>query len=126
MARIPPATLKRFTCLARSLRSRSTTGKLSTKVGASCSQRCEIKHDRDINAAKNILRQGLNQENRTVGTTEIADCLGISRVSMVLAPMAIRLAHGSYNVIALISSFHLTSCKQNNFFDYLFLEVLPT
>jgi len=31
---IHPTTLKRFACLARSLRSRSTTGKLSTKVGA--------------------------------------------------------------------------------------------
>jgi len=31
---IHPTTLKRFACLARSLRSRSTTSKLSTKVGA--------------------------------------------------------------------------------------------
>ena len=39
--------------------------------------RCSMKHDRDRNAAKNILRQGLNQENRTVGTTGIADRLGV-------------------------------------------------
>lgn len=39
--------------------------------------RCKAKHNRDANAANNILRQGLNQENRTVGTTEIADRLGV-------------------------------------------------
>lgn len=39
--------------------------------------RCTVKHDRDANAASNILRQGLNQQNRTVGTTELADCLGV-------------------------------------------------
>lgn len=39
--------------------------------------RCNKLLDRDKNAAENILRQGMNQENRTVGTTGIADCLGV-------------------------------------------------
>ena len=38
--------------------------------------RCEVKHDRDRNAANNILRQGLNLKNRS-GTTELAECLGV-------------------------------------------------
>lgn len=39
--------------------------------------RCEAKLDRDSNAATNILRQGMNLENRTVGITEIASCHGV-------------------------------------------------
>lgn len=39
--------------------------------------RCEAALDRDMNAAKNILRQGLHEKNRTVGTTEIADRHGV-------------------------------------------------
>ena len=39
--------------------------------------RCETKLDRDRNAATNILRQGINLENRTVGITEIASCHGV-------------------------------------------------
>lgn len=36
--------------------------------------RCKKLHDRDLNAAKNILRQG---KNLTVGNTELADCPGV-------------------------------------------------
>lgn len=42
--------------------------------------RCSMKHDRDRNAANNILRQGLLLENKTVGITEIADCHGVRPV----------------------------------------------
>jgi len=39
---------------------------------------CGVRHDRDLNAARVILRQGQNLLNvATVGTTEIADCLGV-------------------------------------------------
>jgi putative transposase len=40
--------------------------------------RCNVVLDRDRNAANNILRQGLNSENRTVGITEIANCHGVN------------------------------------------------
>lgn len=39
--------------------------------------RCKTKLDRDKNAAINILRQGMNKENRTVGITGIASCHGV-------------------------------------------------
>ena len=40
--------------------------------------RCSLKHDRDRNAANNILRQGLNLTNQNrSGTTGLAECLGV-------------------------------------------------
>ena len=42
--------------------------------------RCKKKLDRDFNAAKNILRQGLNIENKSVGITQLASCLGVRPV----------------------------------------------
>lgn len=38
--------------------------------------RCDVQHDRDKNSANNILIQGLNTKNKTVGTTGLAECLG--------------------------------------------------
>lgn len=38
--------------------------------------KCKTNLNRDLNAARNILRQGLNSKNKTVGTTGLAECLG--------------------------------------------------
>lgn len=46
--------------------------------------RCKRKLDRDYNAAQNILIQGLNIKNMSVGTTESAECLGVSSVAKAI------------------------------------------